>query len=112
MNQPASSARRRTIGQALMEWGPLVQVYESRLWRRSLVWEALFRLSFEREYALIANAARLKETKCLLDLACGPGIYARRFAAEGAQLSPSVEQGYVEMTVPVSGIPAMAPARR
>ena len=82
MNHPSNSARRRTIGQALMEWEPLVRIYESRLWRRSPIWEALFRLSFEREYALIAEAAGLTETERLLDLACGPGIYARRFARE------------------------------
>lgn len=44
--------------------------------------DALFRLSFEREYGLIAKATGLRETKRLLDLACGPGIYARRFAPE------------------------------
>ena len=63
-----------------MEWPPLVRVYESRLWRRSLLFAALLGISFEREYSLIVAAANLKGDELLLDLGCGPGIYARRFA--------------------------------
>jgi len=64
-----------------MEWEPLVQLYESRVWRRSIVFRALLGLSFEREYALIVSASALSDARRVLDLACGPGIYARRFAA-------------------------------
>jgi ubiquinone/menaquinone biosynthesis C-methylase UbiE len=70
----------RTPAQALMEWAPLVRVYESRVWRRSPVVAAVLGISFEREYALIADAANLKPDDLVLDLACGPGIYARPFA--------------------------------
>jgi len=63
-----------------MEWPPLVRVYESRFWRRSLLFAAFLGISFEREYSLIAAAANLKGDERLLDLGCGPGIYARRFA--------------------------------
>ena len=77
-----AAARRWTIAQALMEWDVMVHLYESRLWRRSLFWQALFRLSFDDEYLLITSALGLGSANRVLDLACGPGIYARRFAAE------------------------------
>ena len=70
----------RSLAQSLMEWSPLVRVYESRFWRRSPLFAALLGISFEREYSLIAAAANLKGDERLLDLGCGPGIYARRFA--------------------------------
>ena len=70
----------RSLAQSLMEWPPLVRVYESRFWRRSPLFAALFGISFEREYSLITAAANLKGDERLLDLGCGPGIYARRFA--------------------------------
>ncbi len=77
---PRNRSGRRSIAQATMEWEPLIRVYESRLWRRSLLWRLLAGISFEQEYRLVAEAARLAPGTCVLDLACGPGIYARRFA--------------------------------
>lgn len=74
------SDERPTWAQALMEWPPLIQIYESRLWRRSAVFSLLAGLAFEREYALIAEAAAFETGQHVLDLACGSGIYARRFA--------------------------------
>jgi SAM-dependent methyltransferase len=70
----------RGLGQRLMESAPVVSVYESRLWRRNPVVEALMGLSFADELACIARAARIAEASRVLDLACGPGIYARPFA--------------------------------
>jgi len=72
----------RSLAQALMEWGPLVRIYESRLWRRSGLARALMGLSFEEEYACVRGALRLADGARVLDLACGSGIYARRFARE------------------------------
>jgi len=63
-----------------MESGTIVRVYESRLWRRSLLTRLALGLSFDREQALIRGAARLEPTARVLDLACGSGIYARPFA--------------------------------
>jgi ubiquinone/menaquinone biosynthesis C-methylase UbiE len=63
-----------------MEWPPLIQIYESRLWRRSAVFSLLAGLSFERECELIAQAAAFEAGHEVLDLACGSGIYTRRFA--------------------------------
>jgi ubiquinone/menaquinone biosynthesis C-methylase UbiE/uncharacterized protein YbaR (Trm112 family) len=72
---------RRTFAQVLMEWPPLIRIYESRLWRRSAVAARGMRIDFERELALITDAAGLAPDQRVLDLACGPGIYARPFAA-------------------------------
>jgi SAM-dependent methyltransferase len=66
--------------QRSMQWAPLVRIYESRLWRRNPLVERRMGISFEREYALIAEAGAFAEAECVLDLACGPGIYTRRFA--------------------------------
>jgi SAM-dependent methyltransferase len=63
-----------------MEWPPLVRMYESRLWRQGPVFAALLGISFEREYSLIAAAANPRPDDLVLDLACGPGIYTRRWA--------------------------------
>jgi SAM-dependent methyltransferase len=76
-----NARRPRSLAQRAMEWPPIVRIYESRLWRRSPIAAAAMRISFEREYAIIAAAARLTPAAAVLDLACGPGIYARRFAA-------------------------------
>jgi SAM-dependent methyltransferase len=81
-NPQKQSARRWTIGQALMEWELLVRLYESRLWRRSIAMRALLGISFDAEYSMITSALGLTRARSVLDLACGPGIYARRFAAE------------------------------
>jgi SAM-dependent methyltransferase len=63
-----------------MEWPPLIRIYESRLWRRSPLFGLLAGISVERECGLIAQAAGLDGDPHVLDLACGPGIYSRRFA--------------------------------
>ena len=65
-----------------MEWAPLVAIYESRLWRRSALFAFFMGISFDREYALIAEVAKLQPGSRVLDLACGPGIYARPFARD------------------------------
>jgi len=74
------TTQRPDFAQRTMQFDPLIQIYESRLWRRSSVAKMIMGIGFEEEYALIANAAGLDKTEFLLDLACGPGIYARRFA--------------------------------
>jgi SAM-dependent methyltransferase len=76
----AGRPERRSLAQMMMEWDPLVRIYESRLWRRSPLFTALMGISFESEYALIAANVQLTSDAEVLDLACGPGIYARRFA--------------------------------
>jgi SAM-dependent methyltransferase len=68
------------LGQRLMEWPPLVSIYESRLWRRSGLFARVSGISFEREIACITEQARLDRASRVLDLACGSGIYSRPFA--------------------------------
>ena len=63
-----------------MEFEPIVQIYESKLWRRSPLVTALTRISFEQEYEVISQAAELRGSEIMLDLACGTGIYSRPFA--------------------------------
>lgn len=89
--------RRRSVAQRAMESDAIVRVYESRLWRRSLLATLALGISFDREARLIGRAARLSSGDTLLDLACGPGIYTRPFAREiapglavGLDLSPAM----------------------
>jgi SAM-dependent methyltransferase len=70
----------RSFAQRLMESAPVVRIYESRLWRRNPAFTALAGISLERECRTIAAAAALRGDELVLDLACGPGIYARYFA--------------------------------
>lgn len=70
----------RSPAQVLMEFPPVVRIYESRFWRRSPFFMLRTGIPFDREAALITEAARLSEAESLLDLACGPGIYTRPFA--------------------------------
>jgi SAM-dependent methyltransferase len=75
-----ASSKRRTFAQRAMEADPIVRIYESRLWRRSLVVRGVLGLSFARESALILEAMQLGATRDVLDLACGSGIYTRPLA--------------------------------
>lgn len=72
--------RRRSLAQRAMEAEPVVRIYESRWWRRSPLVGWAIGISFEAEYALILGAAELRGSESVLDLAGGPGIYARPFA--------------------------------
>jgi ubiquinone/menaquinone biosynthesis C-methylase UbiE len=71
----------RSFAQRLMEWPPLVALYESRWWRASCAaW--LFGLSFQEERALIMQSAGLQGQERVLDLACGPGTFTLPFARQ------------------------------
>lgn len=70
----------RSRGQAMMEWEPLIRIYESRWWRKSGLFALMTGIRFEREYDEILGALELDGDERLLDLACGPGIYSRPFA--------------------------------
>jgi ubiquinone/menaquinone biosynthesis C-methylase UbiE len=80
-----------------MESDAIVRIYESRLWRRSLIATLALGISFEREQELIGRAAHISPGDTLLDLACGPGIYTRPFARRaspglvvGLDMSPAM----------------------
>ncbi len=69
---PSASTARSPV-QLLMEAEPVVRIYESRLWRRSLPTALALGISFEQEQALISRLAKVKRDATVLDLACGPG---------------------------------------
>lgn len=71
---------KRSPGQVLMEWEPLINIYESKWWRRSSHFGFITGISFADEFDLIEKALELKDDDALLDLACGTGIYSRPFA--------------------------------
>ncbi len=77
-----SAASSRGLAQALMEAAPVARIYESRWWRRNPLFELAARLPFERERELIFAAAGLDGARVALNLACGPGVYARPLARE------------------------------
>jgi len=72
----------RNISQVLMEWVPLINIYESRWYRYSPLAAWLFGISFQNESNLISNIAGLKGQEKILDIACGPGTYVRLFAKQ------------------------------
>lgn len=73
-NHPRSRAQR------LMEWKPLIEIYESRWWRKSGLFALMTGITFEGEYENIVGALELDGDELLLDLACGSGIYSRPLA--------------------------------
>lgn len=76
---PAFS-RRRSLSQALMEWEPFIEIYESRWFRKGPGFPLISGISFDREYEMIIQAAKLEGDEILLDLGCGSGIYSRPLA--------------------------------
>jgi SAM-dependent methyltransferase len=72
----------RSPSQRAMEATSIVSIYEGSWWRASPLAALLMRISLDEEMALIERIARPGPTARVLDLACGPGLYARRFAAE------------------------------
>lgn len=78
-NRPASPA------QTLMETSLMARLYESFLWRRNPLLFLLLGINSTKEYQIISGALALTGSERILDLACGPGIYTRRFAREGSR---------------------------
>ena len=68
--------------QASMESEAVAAIYESRLWRRSVLAHWLLRISFENEYALVSRSLGLRDADRVLDLGCGTGIYTRPLPGE------------------------------
>jgi len=92
-----ADSRTTPLAQRAMESAAIVRIYESRLWRRSLLARLMLGLPFEREYQLILESTRLDAASDVLDLACGSGIYSRPFARAagggrvvGLDLSPAM----------------------
>jgi len=70
----------RSRAQQAMEDPSIVSIYESSWWRGSPLVALLMRISLRQEMALIERIASPVPSARVLDLACGPGLYARRFA--------------------------------
>jgi ubiquinone/menaquinone biosynthesis C-methylase UbiE/uncharacterized protein YbaR (Trm112 family) len=73
-------ASKRTFAQAMMESDTIARIYESRLWRRSMIVTVALGISFDREQKLVLDALSPPRDGSVLDLACGPGIYSRPLA--------------------------------
>jgi ubiquinone/menaquinone biosynthesis C-methylase UbiE len=71
--------------QALMETERMAHLYESFFWRRNPLLILLLGTTFNQEYKIVSRALHLTGSETILDLACGPGIYSRRFAGEARQ---------------------------
>ena len=93
----------RTRAQALMESPTMAKIYDGILWRRSF-WQGnlVLGISFEREATMILEAARVRPTSTVLDLACASGIYARRLArvaTEGRVVGLDLSRPMLEVAV-------------
>lgn len=80
-----SRKRPKDLAQAMMETNLMARLYESPLWRRDPLLVFLLGITFRKEYQLVSRALKLTGNESILDLACGPGIYTRRFAREVKQ---------------------------
>lgn len=76
---PGSPSLQITVAEC-MEWGWMVKLYETRWWRSGPLNTAFFGISFKKEYEMILKAMNLTGDETILDLACGPGMYARPLA--------------------------------
>lgn len=74
------SNQKRSPSQAVMEWEPFIEIYESRWFRKGPGFPLISGISFDREYELAVQAAKLEGHETLLDLGCGSGIYSRPLA--------------------------------
>lgn len=90
---------RPHLSQRLMEWLPIVRIYE-KSWRPTLVRSIQAGLGFDEEVRLVERMLKPEVGDVMLDLACGPGNYTRRWARvvhSGQDLSkpPKKPQGLV-----------------
>ncbi|MHC4198051.1 MAG: methyltransferase domain-containing protein [Planctomycetota bacterium] len=69
-------------GQKLMESERMVKIYEGKWWRANKFFALFTRISLSDEMSLIKRVADAGPADTVLDLACGPGLYARAFAEE------------------------------
>jgi SAM-dependent methyltransferase len=77
--------RKRSLAQRLMESEAVASIYESRWWRGNRGFSLVAGISLEEEKSLIERILAIQPGDRVLDLACGPGLYARRFAREGRE---------------------------
>jgi ubiquinone/menaquinone biosynthesis C-methylase UbiE len=68
----------RSFTQSAMRNRPLIRIYDT-FWRR-LTFPFVTSIPLSREAKIILGYHALRPTACVLDIACGPGTYSRRFA--------------------------------
>ena len=88
INLLPKSTGKRKFGQVMMEWEPIIRIYESRYWRKSHFFALRTGIHFDQEFQLVTKAADFSGNEVFLDLACGPGIYTRPIAR-------TLKQGHV-----------------
>ncbi|MEZ4812866.1 MAG: class I SAM-dependent methyltransferase [Caldisericia bacterium] len=71
---------RDTLAQKIMKWNPIVKIYEGKLWRNSGWEKKLFGISLADEMKIIEEIQSTPSNAKSLDVACGPGLYARMMA--------------------------------
>ena len=70
------------LAQKLMESRRMVELYEGKWWRASKLFAPFMGITLNNEIALIRMITAPGPAEAVLDLACGPGIYARAFAQD------------------------------
>jgi len=71
---------KRSLSQAVMEWEPFIKIFESQWFRTGPFYSLVAGISFQEEYEMVTQAAKLEGGEILLDIGCGSGIYSRPFA--------------------------------
>lgn len=69
-------------GQRLMESEWMVKQYESKWWRGGKLFKRYTGVTLDEEIALVKQIDAAGPADTVLDLACGPGIYAQAFAQD------------------------------
>lgn len=69
------------LGQRFMENRHVINIYETRLWRGSLLFRLATGIWIEDEIALVSRILSAGPEDTLLDVSCGTGLYTRAFAA-------------------------------
>lgn len=77
-----------SIAQHVMQWEPIIRIYESKFFRKSKLFTRFAGISFDDEYDMAVKSLELKGDESVLDVACGPGMYA-------LPLAKSKKVGYV-----------------
>jgi ubiquinone/menaquinone biosynthesis C-methylase UbiE len=77
---PEARNSSRSLAQRLMDSQAVAAIYETVFWRRSHTW--LSGVGLEREMDVVLGWLSPLPGAPILDLACGPGLYARRLARD------------------------------
>ena len=78
LHLPGQQAPSKTLSQDAMRFKPLIRIYDV-LWRR-MTFPFITFIPFGKEAKIIMGYHALNAGDRILDIACGPGTYARRFA--------------------------------